>query len=276
MMLFAGKASAQDEAVKRITDSIVIEGKALYRSEWASWYGTDIFLDKCKGKKDLCAGYLSYETEDGLNNIFFSKGDKPDVMVTTSFSNDFNPDNYKLDTTRRKFTELEKALFDLRVTVIKRMGTDTVFKYYKNTELNPVPIIRNGVKRVYVITGTKENDVVMFGNDYMVSFDGKNQITPIKPLHKNIMPAYYKASQDSSKHQIGAMHAHLPSSGDFITATDICTLMLYEKFTSWNQYYVISKNYVSIWDCKKNDLFVMTMAAWKRIAEDQTQRHPKQ
>jgi hypothetical protein len=156
------------------------------------------------------------------------------------------------------------------------MGTDTVFKYYKNTELNPVPIIRNGVKRVYVITGTKENDVVMFGNDYMVSFDGKNQITQIKPLHKNIMPAYYKASQDSSKHQIGAMHAHLPSSGDFITATDICTLMLYEKFTSWNQYYVISKNYVSIWDCKKNDLFVMTMAAWKRIAEDQTQRHPKQ
>jgi hypothetical protein len=71
------------------------------------------------------------------------------------------------------------------------------------------------------------------------------------------------------------MHTHLPQSGDYITATDICTLMLYAKFTTWDQHYVISKNDVSIWDCKKNQLVILTMEAWKKIAADQEERHPK-
>jgi hypothetical protein len=155
------------------------------------------------------------------------------------------------------------------------MGTDTVFKYFKNTELNPIPVIRNGVKRVYILTGTKVNGVVIFGNDYLVSFNKINDITDIKRLHKNLIAIpYHQASADSSKTEQGAAHSHLPETGDFITATDICTLMLYERFTTWKQYYVLSKNYVSIWDCKKNELSEMTMEAWKKISEDKAISHP--
>ena len=31
-------------------------------------------------------------------------------------------------------------------------------------------------------------------------------------------------------------------------ATDICTLMLYEKFAKWKQHNVVSKNYLNIWN----------------------------
>jgi ribosomal protein S17E len=271
MLFFLGlKASAQHTDTQKTTDSIVNEGKALYRSEWASWYGTDIFLDKCKEKRDRIGGYISYETNDGLNNVFFSKGDDPDVLATTTFGNDFNETNYKLDTIPRKLNATEKELIDIRQKVVKRMSTDTIFKYFNNTSLNPVPLIRNGIKRVYLLTGPKANGVVIFGNDYLVSFGRDNQISNIKRLHKNIIHLQYDKTQTS------AMHSHLPETGEFITATDICTLMLYEKFTTWGQYYVLSKNYVSIWDCKKNDLFVMTMEAWKKVGEDHTARHPKQ
>jgi hypothetical protein len=276
MMLFAFDTFAQQKDTQRITDSIVNEGKALYRSEFASWYGTDIFLEKCQSKRALIGGYLSYETPTGLNNIFYSKGDDPVVLGTTSFGSDMLPGNYMLDTTKRPFTSTEKELFTLRVSVIKRMTTDTIFKYYKNTDLNPVPIITNGIKKVYVLTGPKQNGVVVFGNDYLVNFDNNNQITAINRLHKNIITAYYNNTQDSSKREVSGFHSHLPTTGDFITATDICTLMLYEKFTTWNQYYTISKNYISIWDCKKNSLFALTMDAWNRINADQAKRHPKQ
>ncbi|MBD1385737.1 hypothetical protein IDJ75_10645 [Mucilaginibacter rigui] len=37
--------------VDHLTDSVVTEGKALYRSEWASWHGTDIFLENAKKSK---------------------------------------------------------------------------------------------------------------------------------------------------------------------------------------------------------------------------------
>ena len=72
------------------------------------------------------------------------------------------------------------------------------------------------------------------------------------------------------------MHSHLPSTGEYITATDICTLMLYEKYPGWKQYYVISPSYVSIWSCEKDELVILTKKAWDSINEDQQKRHPEQ
>ncbi|QHS54899.1 hypothetical protein GWR56_04805 [Mucilaginibacter sp. 14171R-50] len=77
-LLAISAAFAQDKYLDRKdidsrTDSIMAEGKALYRSEWASWYGTDIFLEKFKDKRALIGGYLSYETKSGVKNIFLEK-----------------------------------------------------------------------------------------------------------------------------------------------------------------------------------------------------------
>jgi hypothetical protein len=47
--------------------------------------------------------------------------------------------------------------------------------------------------------------------------------------------------KNQGKDEIGAMHSHLPESGDFSTATDICTLMLYAQITKWKQHIVVSK-----------------------------------
>ena len=38
-------AFGQDK-IEKATSAIVAEGKQLYKSEMASWYGTDIFLEK--------------------------------------------------------------------------------------------------------------------------------------------------------------------------------------------------------------------------------------
>ena len=64
-----------------------------------------------------------------------------------------------------------------------------------------------------------------------------------------------------------AIHSHLPETGDFITATDICTLMLYEKFAKWKSHLVISKDYVSIWNCETDQLIVPPISVYKKILE---------
>jgi len=263
---------AQREQLDQITDSIANEGKTLYRSEWASWYGTDVFLGKCKNKSALAGGYFSYETQDSLVNIFFTKGKSPSVLARIYFGKELNSNSYRLDTLSHELTKIERHYYDTRSAVSNRITTDTTFKYFKNTNFNIVPLIQKDVRRAYVLTGTNATGVVIFGNDYLINFDKNNNITSVKKLHKNIMPAYPKA--DTSKIQVGSMHTHLPESGEFMTATDICTLMLNEKFTDWKTYYTISKNYISIWDCEKNDLVILTMEAWKRINADQKARHP--
>jgi len=272
LLVAVNRLFAQRERLDQITDSITNEGKTLYRSEWASWYGTDVFVDKCKSIANQAGGYFSYETPDSLINLFFTKGDMPSVLARIYFGKELNSRNYRLDTMRHQLSTTERGYYDTRAAVSTRIRTDTIFKYFKNTNLNIVPLIEKDIRRAYVLTGTSASGVVIFGNDYLINFDKNNDITSVKKLHKNMMPAYPKA--DTSKIQVGGMHTHLPESGEFMTATDICTVMLNEKFTDWKTYYTISKNYISIWDCKKNELVILTMDAWKRISDDQKIRHP--
>jgi hypothetical protein len=267
------KLFAQYDRLNQITDSITTEGKALYSSEWASWYGTDIFTAKCPNIRPLSGGYFSYETNNELINIFYSKGNAPVVIASISFKKDFNVNNYKLDTVRRAFTAIEQDYYEIRTTALKRSLNDTTFKHFKNTSLNIIPIIQQNIKKAYALTGPETNGVIIFGNDYLLTFNKQNEITAVKTLHKNIISI--KINADTGKAAVATVHSHLPQSGEFISATDICTLMLYEKFTPWETHYVVSKNYISIWDCKKNSLLILTMEAWKRIMDDQKKRHPE-
>jgi hypothetical protein len=261
-------AQEDRDRLDKITDSLEREGKLLHSSEWTSWYGTDIFLAKCPDKKALSGGYLSYDTGKGWNNIFFTKGDNPMVLATTSFSYDFNKDNYTFDTTVRKLTLIENSLFIIRHIAVIDMEKDTIFKYYRNSSLNPIPVIENGVKKVYVLTGPNVNGVVVFGNDYLFYFNKDNTIVQVKKLHKNII-----VTETRDTTQVSGFHTHLSSTGDFITSTDICTLMLYEKFTRWQNYFVMSQNYVSLWDCKKDQLVILTKEAWQKIVNDHAERN---
>ena len=250
LILVCATGKAQD--LRKAEAAIMAEGKALYHSEWASWYGTDIFMEKCADKRDKIAGYLSYDNGTGLINIFYSKDAEPQVLSTINFGYNFDETQYTLDTIKRVFNTQEKELYTIRKVAINRMETDTTFKWYNNVSLNPVPFIYKNKKRVYVLSGPKVNGVVVFGNDYQIDFDKKSSITAVTKLHNTIIPAYYNSSEtDSAKIQVAAMHNHLKGKDEFITVTDVCTLMLYGKFTTWNSHIVISEKYVSLWDVKK-------------------------
>jgi len=265
-ILSTGRTYAQKIDQIKVADSLKAEGMALYKSEWASWYGTDVFVEKCPARRAIAAGYISYDSGEALVNIFFSKGAQPKVLSTITFGYDFNSKQYKLDTTDRDLSIHEKELFAIRQSAIAQMNKDTLFKTYKNTSLNPVPLIQNGAKKVYVLTGTNNTGVVLFGNDYLLYFDKENHVSSAKKLHKGLIAIQFKsAGADTSKTELAAIHTHLPEYSEFITATDICTLMLYEGFTTWNQHIVMSKNYVSIWNCKRNNLAIVTTEVWKKM-----------
>jgi len=246
--------------VHKQTSKIVEEGKLLYKSEMASWYGTDLFLEKFSDQRANIGGYFSYSENDVSKCVFFSKNENPNVIGTITFDSTYNVKTAKVEGLERKFTETELVLYSIRKKALSIINTDTLFKQYQNTSLNLIPIISDKEKKVYVLTGPKNNGVVIIGNDYLLKFDKEDNIIEKKQLHKNIIPITY-----GKGNEVAAVHSHLPETGDFITSTDICTLMLYEKFAKWKQHYVISENYVSIWDCGKDILAIMTRAAWDNM-----------
>lgn len=264
-----GQTSSTD-----LTKPIVDEGKRLYKSEMASWYGTDLFLEKYNNRANI-GGYFSYIDNELPKCIFYSKSDKPKVIGTISFDSTYNTNTAKTDLTEREFTKFENDLFAIRKVAQSTINTDTLFKTYKNTNLNLIPLIQNGEKKVYVLTGPEQNGVVIFGNDYLLTFDNDNNLIFKKQLHKNIISINYGRKEDELKEIEGTMHTHMPETGDFITATDICTLMLYAKFAKWKQHNVVSKNYLNIWNCLTNQLLVIPMGTIDKINKNQEKINTK-
>lgn len=251
-------AQAQRKITKK-TDPIVEEGKYLYQLEKASWHGTDLMLERVSDRNTI-GGYFSYVESDSPTCVFFSQGEQPQIIATIRFDQTLNPESAKILLQERAFSSTEQDLFDIRSKALAKVSSDTMFKRYQNTNLNIIPVIRNGEKKVFVITGPQVAGVIVLGNDYLIRFDKRNDIIETNAIHQNIIPVEY----DDSDGDI-SFHSHAHNTGDFITSTDICTLMLYGPFTKWKTHYVMSENYVCVWDFVNNDLSVITREAWDNI-----------
>ncbi|NMM48896.1 hypothetical protein [Marinigracilibium pacificum] len=273
LMFFSCCLFCQENLTKK-AQPIVEEGKLLYKSEMASWYGTDIFLENYKETTNI-GGYFSYLVKDTTKCIFFSREENPKVIGTISFDSTYEISNAKLNFTERKFSNLENDLYQIRKIALidLQSNEDGFYKFYQNTNPNIIPLINNQEKKVYILTGPKQSGVVIFGNDYLLRFNKNNELINKKQLHKNIIPIEYENLEESDIE--GTMHNHLPDTGDFITATDICTLMLYEKFTNWKTHNVVSQKYLKIWNCEKDQLTVIPMSIVDKISEDQQKRKIK-
>lgn len=253
---------------------IVAEGKRLYRSEMASWYGTDLFLEKYKDR-NMIGGYFSYEENNIPRCIFFSNDETVKVIGTMTFDSTYNTKTATVDLTERDFSTVEKDYYELRKSALNIIMGDTMFKTYRNMNLNLIPIINGSERKLYILTGTSENGLVIFGNDYLLIFNKNNGLLTKKALHRNIIPVNYGGKDEESKDLGGTMHTHLPETGDFITATDICTLMLYKKLTNWKQHTVVSEKYLNIWDCVNDKLVVLPMDAIKKIYKEDEKQDKK-
>lgn len=254
LFILLQNATAQTNALKKIADNIKAEGEMLYRSEWASGHSTQIFSSRFGGKKQLSGGYFSYETAKEMTTIFFSKNDDPVVLATVKFNRSLDSSKYRIDTTTRKFTGVEKDLYAIRSKAAQAVSSDTLFKFYENTSLNLVPIIKNGAKKVYVITGQSAPDEVLLGNDYLINFDKDNNIIKKTKLHNNLIPLGTGGIDkiEASSHQ------HLGETSPYITATDICAFKLWKGKTTWVISFIVSAGYVSAWHFRDEFLEILT------------------
>ncbi|WP_276134869.1 hypothetical protein [Polluticoccus soli] len=252
-LLGAGVSFAQVPAqqlttpdLEKIASGIADEAMLLYRSEMASWYGTDIFMAKYDDKSKI-GGYFSYPEGLITKCIFFSKAETPVVIGTVSFDTSYSLEQGFASLEERSFTPLEHEYYTLRKKAAEVLERDTNFKYYRGTQMNIVPLVDAKRKDVYVMTGTSEPGMLLLGNDYLIRFGDKYEVKSMQPMHKSLIQFKYPAEESNT---MGQLHTHLPEFSPYITPTDICTVKLYEKITGQSQVSTVSEKYISIWSGK--------------------------
>jgi hypothetical protein len=263
LSIFCRINGQNQDSLTIIAANIVKEATQLYKSEQASWYGTDYFLEKCKDKVPNSAGYFSYSEKDIDRCIFFSKDEKPKVLAAIDFKGEYAVDKAVCDTTERDLTPFELSLFRIRKETLRQIEKDTFVSHYKGSNLNIIPIIDGKSKKVYVITGSEKGGVVLIGNDYLFTFDENNRFVKRQKLHNSLLRFEYSKEQPA----FGVMHTHLKELGEYISVTDLCTLMLYQKRAGWQVHYVMSEHFVSLWNCEANTLSIITIEAFEKMSK---------
>lgn len=239
-----------------IADSILKEATKIYRLEKAAWVSTDDLLEKNRKKyfKNEIDGYLSYKSGDTIKCIYWGDTeDKLFIKKTYNFNNSDNLEEYSQLEKERTPTEKELKLIMVRNNLINDINNNNKI-YYKpyGSEYNIIITEKEDGYRAYIIIGFKKKHIVPIGNDYCIEFDKNGEIVKRKRLHKSFIETPYKYFHGNKLESV--LHTHLKDS-QYITATDICNVMLYSEYIGWEKMEVITE-YISTYNVKDKTLSI--------------------
>ncbi len=227
-VLFCGTVFAQknytDDQLKIITDSILKEGELLYKLEKSAWWMTD-FAKEEKKIANSNGGYFSYASNDTIKCIIYNKK-RTKVIAEAGFIDAFSKPEY-VNTESRDATEFERKSFDIRSKIIDSLVNPIYeLEVRKNFSYNAILIPQDNGYRFYLILGSNVGRVIPFGGDYLFNSDNNGVITSFCKIHPKLIATSTRGVNGEFQDTISHSHgAEIP----FITATDICTFLLYGK-----------------------------------------------
>lgn len=244
-------------------DSILSEGRLLYRLEMCAWHATNLVLKDDKSIRSNIGDFFSYESGTLLQCVFVSTDTAPKVIARVTMDTSLNVSAAKVEFTMRELNNHERRLHNIRKQSNELILSDTMFARYENTTFNMISVADSFSGKTYIFTEPEANGVVIFGNDYLLQFDKKDSLLQKTPMHPAIIPVDF--GKDTDPELIETFHLHSKETGNYITPTDICTLMLYQKFAKWKRHSVISRSFVSCWDLESNELTILSAEQWNKI-----------
>lgn len=266
--LFSLNSYSQTESIENLKAETLEIAFKLYKSELASWHSTDFIIANYKDELSLIGGYLSYTIDENTFSIYYDKSESKNILFSLVYPNILiYKDVFHVDTLRREPNEIENRLILARESAINYISADTegLFHFYENSNYNFIPIVYKNKLLVYSLTGPTESGVVLIGNDYKFEFDKIDSVKNVIKIHNSLLVHPFASDDSNQIEQV--FHSHVVEDYPIISETDLCTLMLYEPYVEWKTYTVISREYVSIWNMEKKELFLMTREAWDKIMD---------
>lgn len=223
-----------DFQIKEKLDSILFEGNLLYRYEKAAWISTDMAREKSNIKKDFF-NYLVYHDRDTVHALILNN--KLECIYELRFV--FQSENPILDIVKtRSLSVKEQNLFSMKSVIINKIVEQKIpVGYSEGYSLNTVLMPREDGYKLYFISGTSRSGVIPFGNDYLFLTDNSGNIQFWKKFHSRLIALEAKGPNGELITEM--IHSHLKTE-PFITATDICTFMLYGKLCGQKSFQVYS------------------------------------
>lgn len=241
-------ASAQ-ENLAFIADSIRKEGILLYQHIQTCKSGIKMIEADTTGRLSLrAADYLSYRSGRDYVLIMPHRSARERPVVTCfRFDSSFNARSVRMEV-GRAMTPHEAGIWDLWALAHRMVAEEPGFKKVRDTQFMIVPIVEGDRRKVYVLSAPTRSNVFVLGNDYLLQFNEANELISKTEFHTNhlMLPMGRKS----------AGHIHGKNNSPYISATDVCALMLYPKAFDQPSLRVVSPTHISEWDMVNNTLYI--------------------
>lgn len=233
-------------------DSVLLEGNLLFKYEKVAWVSTDIIHENISLSQQI-GGYFTYEDGNNIKVIFIDKKYE-NCIAEYIFKNNFNKPEIE-NIINRKLSEKENNLLQIRDKMLEHISNGE-YEIHIPDGFNPNLIFLpfDDKYKLYIIMGTSQNDIIPFGNDYYFIADKNGKIENWQKFHSRIIPSHTEFQGNKVSE---LTHSHLKST-PLITATDICTFMLYAPLYGLNTFSVYSPaigKYMT-YNIDKNDITI--------------------
>lgn len=247
--------------------AIIDEGNELYLLELASWNSSDL-LSSIWGVStlDSIEGYLSYNQGNSYNTIYYGGNNPSRIYAHFVFDSVSSLQSAIMDITPRNAARTENALIAMRTDALERVGKneDGFFTLFEKTSFNLIPIIKGSVRKVVILTAAQEEGNVLFGNDYVLEYSPENKFLHARKENHAMSQAPMEV-KENNRGEFISWHTHTEGEPEYITATDVCTLLLYGEYTNWDKHVVISGSVASVWDVRKRTLEIISRKACDKL-----------
>ena len=233
-IMLAQTIEMSETELKTQLDSVLAEGNLLYKYEKAAWISTDLAMENKTVKKDY-GGFFAYEEQGEIRVIILGKKSQNCIAEYSFESNFSKPKSVK--TENREFSNKEKDLLEVREKIVENVsGKEYEVTVPEGYSPNLILLPFAEKYKLYIIMGTSQKDLIPFGNDYLFIADKNGEIESWQKFHSRVIPGYTKMNGSKVRE---LTHSHLRTT-PLITATDICTFMLYAPLYDIDRFSVYS------------------------------------
>ena len=241
-ILLAQKIKFSESKLNTQLDVVLKEGNLLYKYLKSKNVATDSALaNPIFNKPYPFWSYFTYKDNEQIKTIITMNNDKV-CIAEYVFEDDFTKPKYvKIE--KRELSDKENTLIKMQIKInqqIPKPKYGVTFSYNYGCFANFLLVPDGNIYKLYIIIETdeeNEEDLIPFGNDYLFIANKKGKIKSWHNFHPEFIPWY--PSDDGNK-EIEITHNHLKNN-PLITATDICTFMLYAPLYDINVLSVYSQ-----------------------------------
>ena len=240
--------------LKRISDSILQEGLALYRLEKLAMTSREL-IGKMDLKNIVFSDYIQYFDADTLKVLYYSSnpsGIRIKMMACLVQNDSITPDKIKLIRGDRTPTLNELTLIDIKNEIRTMIQESPSLNENKNVMSFSIPVLKkNNSLYFYLLPVSIESNQFYMGGDYIFIYSTDKKLKSIDPQHKSLLRVRKLTNATINS----ASHTHVAGYSHFMTATDICQAKLYGKQTvGFTNFKVLTSRFDSGFNTETNVL----------------------